>query len=178
MQTKDLILKKAVFADWEALYRNLWSREESARYMLWSVTASEVDAMERMRRTIAYQSDHDAWTVYEKKSGQAIGFCGVLPLEDGVYDETGIALGPEFTGRGYGKQILRALAEFVFQQKQGICFRAACRSENAPSRGMILSCGFTYTHSENRTDPKTGEDYVLQWYRLSAPDTGKKEESR
>ena len=35
IETKDLILKKAVFDDWEALYRNITSRPEAAEFMLW-----------------------------------------------------------------------------------------------------------------------------------------------
>ena len=32
-------------------------------------------------------------------------------LEPGIYEETGIALGPEFVKKGYGRQILTALLE-------------------------------------------------------------------
>jgi len=98
METHDLILKKAQFSDWEALYRNVWRHEETARYMLWTVTPSEEAAKERMHRTIAFQKDHDAFTVYEKASGEAIGWAGFTSLEPGVYEETSIALGPAFTG--------------------------------------------------------------------------------
>lgn len=30
METKDLILRKAVFEDWPAIWRNVWSRAETA----------------------------------------------------------------------------------------------------------------------------------------------------
>ena len=55
METKDLILGKARLSDWKAMYENVWSHPESARYMLWSVTTSEADARSRMERTIAFQ---------------------------------------------------------------------------------------------------------------------------
>ena len=38
IETDDLILDKAVFEDWRGIYQNVWSRPESARYMLWKVT--------------------------------------------------------------------------------------------------------------------------------------------
>ena len=55
METRDLILDKARFEDWEDMYRNVWSRPEPAQYMLWQVTASEEEAKARMERTIAWQ---------------------------------------------------------------------------------------------------------------------------
>lgn len=164
LRTRDLILKKPEFEDWRDIYRNLWSREESARYMLWNVTRSEEDAKRRMERTIAFQAEHTAWLVYEKESGQAIGFAGMEEISPGVYEDIGIAVGPEFTGRGYGKQILTALTDYAFSGLGADRFVASCRSENAPSRGMILACGFRYTHCENRIDPRNGLPYVLAFY--------------
>ena len=106
METKDLLLAKARFEDWADMYRNVWSRPETARYMLWQVTTSEEEAKTRMERTISWQSSHDVWTVYEKSSGQAIGWAGLAELSPGVWQETSIALGPDFVGRGFGRQIL------------------------------------------------------------------------
>ena len=56
LETPDLILDKAKFSDWEDLYRNVWSRPESARHMLWSLTTSEEDARIRIQKTIEYRS--------------------------------------------------------------------------------------------------------------------------
>ncbi len=166
LETKDLFLRTAQFDDWKDMYRNVWSREETARYMLWQVTTSEEDAMERMLRTIQFQSEHTAWTVFEKKSGQAIGFAGMLPAGDGIYEDCGVALGPEFVGQGYGKQILTALTDHAFEQLGAVAFVATCRTQNAASRGTILSCGFTFTHTEDRIDPRNDTPYVLEFYRL------------
>lgn len=41
LETKDLILKKGDFEDWHDMYVNLWSHDESARYMLWKPVHSE-----------------------------------------------------------------------------------------------------------------------------------------
>jgi len=164
-ETKDLILRHAVFEDWSDMYRNIWSREESARYMLWDVTTSEEEARARMERTMAFQKTHPCcWTVFEKKSGQAIGFAGMQSRPDGSFEESGIALGPEFVGQGYGKQLLNLLTDVAFRELGATRFISACRSENAPSRGMILGCGFTYTHEEACIDPRNGKGYTLEFY--------------
>ncbi len=77
LETDNLILKKAEFEDWKSMYRNVWSRLETAKYMAWRVTTDEEDAKARIQRTIKYQENYDTYLVYEKKSGQAIGFAGV-----------------------------------------------------------------------------------------------------
>ncbi len=107
METEDLILGKAKYEDWKSIYRNVWSRPETAKYMYWKLTTDEAEAKERIQRTVAWQQDHDAWLVYEKKSGQAIGFAGIKEIRPHIYEDAGIALGPEYVGKGYGKQILQ-----------------------------------------------------------------------
>ena len=168
IETNDLVLRKAQFDDWKDLYRNITSKAETARYMLWKVTDSEEEAKERMLRTIQFQSKNNAWIVCEKQCGQAIGWAGMLPVSDGVYEDCGIAVGPEFVGKGYGKQILNALTEYAFHQLGAKAFVASCRSQNAASRGMILSCGFTFTHTEDRVDPRDASPYKLEFYRLES----------
>ena len=168
IETQNLILKKAVFCDWKSLYENVWSREETARYMLWDVTPSEEAAKARMERTIAWQKTHHAWIVYHKKTDKAIGFAGLMEVEAGVWEDTGVALGPEYVGRGLGKQILRALMDYVFVTQKGRKLICTCRKENVPSRSVILACGLVYTHSELRVDPRTGEKYELEFFESAA----------
>lgn len=163
-ETQRLILKHPEFSDWEGMYRNLWCHPESAKYMLWNVTTCAQEAQERMRRSIAFQEGKTAWFVYEKCSGEPIGFAGFRQIGEGVYEDTGIALGPEFVGRGYGKELLRLLTEIAKQKHGAHRFVASCHSENHASRGMILGCGFHFTHQENRIDQRDGAPYILEFY--------------
>lgn len=164
LETPDLILHKPCFDDWLDLYRNVWSREETARYMFWDVTRSEEDAKDRMCRTIRYQATRPIWVVYEKESGKAIGFAGIEQIAPGVYEDAGIALGPEFTGKGYGTQILNALTDHAFRSLSAVKLRCACRTENIPSRRMLLRCGFRYTHTDQKVDPRNSEVCQLEYF--------------
>lgn len=169
-ETKDLILKKAVFEDWPDIYRNLWRHWESARYMLWNVTGSEEEAMDRMRRTLAWQAGHDhMYFVYEKACGKAIGFAGMKELAPGVWEEAGVGLGPDYVGRGYGGQILDALLQSAFSLGARE-FQASCREQNERSRRLILSRGFRPSGTERLTDERTGEEYTLLHFVLPAPE--------
>ena len=171
LETKDLILRKAEFDDWQDMYENVWSREETARHMLWDVTQSEEAARERMTRTVAYQQKNPtAYIVCERSSGKAIGFAGIMEIEPGVYEDCGVALGPEYVGRGYGKQILSALVELVFGDLCASKFICSCRSENEASRRLQLSCGFIFSHTEERIDPRNDTPYVLEFYKLEKTD--------
>ena len=163
METKDLRFAKARFEDWEDLYRNVWSRPETARYMLWRVTDSEEEARARMERTISWQSGHDVWTVYERSGGQAIGWAGLAELSPGVWQETSIALGPDFAGRGYGRQILELLMD-IARERGGTEFRCSARAENDASRALLRSCGFALTGTERKIDPRDGTPYLLEHY--------------
>lgn len=119
LETKDLVLKKAEFTDWKAIYKNLWMHEESARYMLWTPTKTEEDAKARMFRTIEFEKKPEnkyLFLVYLKETGEAIGFAGMREREPEIYEECGIALGPDFVRKGYGRQILNALTDEVKKQ--------------------------------------------------------------
>ena len=164
-ESKDLILRKAVQEDWRDMYENLWRHSESAKHMLWNITTSEPDAVARMERTLKFQASHDHhWLVVEKTSGKAIGFAGLEVLQPGVCGETGIAIGPAYIGKGYGKQILNALTDYARDRLDARKFVACCRTGNAASRGMQLGCGFQFSHLEEKTDPRNNAPYTLEYY--------------
>lgn len=163
LETQDLVMAKARFEDWRAMYRNVWSRTETARYMAWKVTASEEEARLRMRRTVEYGKTHDSWLVYEKKSGQAIGFAGVAEFAPRMFRDSGIALGPEYVGRGYGTQILQALMDYS-ASAGGKEFVYSTRADNAASKALALSCGFDYQYSEQKASRHGKEAYRLEVY--------------
>lgn len=163
IETKDLILRKAVFDDYMDIYQNLWRHEESARYMFWNITESIEDAISRMERTIDFQKSHKyALFVYEKKTDKAIGFAGMMEIEPGVYEETGIAIGPDFVHKGYGTQILNVLVDEA--KKEGAHkIMAACRIENEASHKMQMKCGFHFSHYKKVIDQRDNKEYTLEY---------------
>ena len=167
IETADLLLAKGRLSDWRGMYENVWSHAETARYMLWSVTTSEPDAIARMERTIRFQSEHDTYLVYDKHSLRPIGFAGLELLDAESCGETGIALGPAFVRRGYGKQIVQALcrrAKTVYGAKT---FIYSAREKNMASRALAASLGFQPFERETRLDERNGELYTLIRYRLA-----------
>ncbi|MBD5536050.1 MAG: GNAT family N-acetyltransferase [Lachnospiraceae bacterium] len=168
MEAKDIRLGKAKLEDWKDLYINIWSRPESARYMLWRVTENEEEAKVRIEKSVAWQEAHEAYTIYEKKSNQAIGFAGMTEIRPHVWEDTGIALGPDYVHKGYGKQVLRLLMERAASlgAAEFIC---SARSQNTASKALIASCGFSYQYSEPKTDPRDGTPYEVEFYGFTFP---------
>ena len=159
LETEDLVLDKAKRSDWEAIYRNVWSRPEIAEYTQWRVSTSEDDAKERILKTIEFQKSHDTYFVYEKASAKPIGFAGVEKLSPFVYEEAGICVGPDYTGKGFGKQILRCLMAYCKREFGAKEFVYSAREGNEASHRLAKSMGFHQIAVERRTDQQDGRDY-------------------
>lgn len=164
IETSDLILKKAVFDDWYAMYQSIWSHEESAKYMLWKVIATEEQAKLRMKKCLEVQEKSPFnWTVYEKKTGQAIGWAVVEEIEPGVFEDQGIAIGPAFVNKGYGKQIVNVIVDFLQNDLNAKKVIFSYRSNNIAAKKMLEACGFVYSHSIQKVDKRTGREYILEY---------------
>ncbi|MCR4632965.1 MAG: GNAT family N-acetyltransferase [Erysipelotrichaceae bacterium] len=161
IETKDLLLDKAKLSDHEKMYENVWRHPEAARYMFWKISEEESDALPRMERTIAFQKDHDTYLIYEKKSGEPIGFAGMERIDETTVREEGICLGPAFVARGYGRQVLQALIDRGKEVYHAENFIYSCRKENIASRKLAESFGFTKTGEEEKEDPRDGSSYTM-----------------
>lgn len=166
METKDLILRPGAADDWQDLYRNLWSREEVFRYMF---SKPSPDEEAGHKRTALYAEMHKEvkteFFVYEKASGQAIGIAGIKELKPGTWTITDIAIGPDFHGQGYGKQIVTALLNLAFEQgATEVAYDSF--AQNSASKQLALSCGFAYSHSEEAELQKDGKKVILDYYEV------------
>lgn len=167
LTTEDLILDKAKYSDWKDMYDNVWSRPESAKYMLWELTPDEEGARRRIERTIAFQKDHDAFLVYERTSRRAIGFAGVVQTGPHTYEDTGICVGPDYVRKGYGKQIVQRLMQFCRDERGAKEFVYTAREENEAANALARSLGLSLVGVEDRTDARDGHVYRLLEYRVA-----------
>lgn len=166
IETDSLILDKAKFSDWKEMYYNVWSQPESAKYMAWKISADEEDAKIRIMKTMEFQKAHDTYLVYEKSTGKAIGFAGVEETAPHIYQETGICLGPNYVGKGFGKQILQGLIQYCRNEFDAEEFIYSAREENEASNRLANLFGFKIISSEVKTDSRNGNKYTLLKYNL------------
>ena len=166
IETKDLILRQGSVGDWQDLYRNLWSREEVFRYLFSKPSRNEEAGR---NRTALYAEMHKEvateFFVCEKASGQAIGIAGIKEWQPRYWTVTDIAIGPDFQGKGYGNQIVRALLELPFKYG-AVEVNYDCFTQNDTSKRLALSCGFTYSHSEEAELLKNGKKVILDHYEV------------
>ena len=167
IETKDLILDKAKIEDLNSIYKNYWSHEETARYMLWAPCTSVEEARERLDKVIEFQKGKVAYFVYEKSSGQAIGMAAMLEIEPNIYEDGGIGIGKDFVGKGYGRQILNALIDYLFNEMNADKIICSCHTDNISSAKMQQSCGMHYTHSEMVTRKKDDLTYKADYYVIT-----------
>lgn len=168
LETKDLLLRQGSADDWRDLYLNLWSRADVFQYMF---NRPSPDETHGQKRTAAYAEMHKEvateFFVCEKISGQVIGIAGIKELSPKSWTVTDIAIGLDFQGKGYGKQILKALIDLAFVENGAKELAYDCFYENEASKKLAVACGFTYTHSEESELPKNGEKVILDYYKLT-----------
>ena len=88
-ETKNLIIKKGCMEDAYDMHVNIWSQEESAKYMLWRVSENLDQSKSRIVKWLDRQKDNDDWFVYDKNTNKAIGFCGINKLDENNQALTG-----------------------------------------------------------------------------------------
>ena len=168
MITEDLIIRKARKDDLQAIWNNVWRDERIARWMYWCITASLSDAIDRLERTIRYQSSHDAFFICRRDNDEAIGLAGIREEAEGIWHESGICIATAHQQKGYGRQVVEALMKLVFEEKKGKKLIYSCLKENEPSRQLALGCGLKYLNEEKVFWEKDGSERIIENYRLTA----------
>ena len=165
LETKDLILDKGKIEDWKTLYENVWKHDETARYMMWSASHTEEEGYEMTQNYIKMQEvNPTAYIVYEKEGRVPIGFAGMRETDKGIFEDSGIAVGVSYTGKGYGKQILSALLSQAFEELGAQKFIYSCWAENIPSNKLAESAGLKFSHSEEAIDRRSGKAITMNYY--------------
>lgn len=147
IETQNLILRKAKKEDLDKIWNNIWKDEKIAETMLWKPTKTYEEALQRLERTIKYQEANYAYFVCLKENDEAIGFAGVKEIEENVYEESGICIATKCQGKGYAKEVLKALEYLVFEELKANKFIYGCFKNNQKSKKVCLSQGFKFLSS-------------------------------
>ena len=162
--TENLVLRKARKSDLEKIWENVWKDEKIAENMLWKPTKKYEDAVERLNRTIKYQAENIAYFICLKSNDEPIGFAGIKEKETGIYEESGICIAGKYQGKGYGKEVVKALKQLVFEKLNGNRFLYGCFSNNEKSKKVCISQGFKYLSSENKIREWDNKEFIVDYY--------------
>lgn len=168
IETKDLILKILTLADAKDIFNNYWRHKITAQYMLWKPLETQEEADELITNVIEFQKNGTSFCVYLKANGEAVGLAGVKDIGNGIIEDSGIGIGPSFTGYGYGTQITSALITFAFENLNTKLIRFSCFIDNIPSARMMEKCGFKFKYlSEENTRKWDGKKYISKIYEIT-----------
>jgi aminoglycoside 6'-N-acetyltransferase len=158
MVTARLLLRRSRPGDAEAIsaYR---SDPTVHRYQGWDRTDPEGirTEIERMAERSPGDLGWVQFSVEERDGGRLVGDVGISPAEDepGVI-KLGYTMAPEFQGRGYATEAVRALIGYAFDTLGADVIRAYASAENLPSirvaekAGMKLVERFERRHGGER----------------------------
>lgn len=158
----NIILRKACFDDYKAMYKDIWSNEEIYKWMFFKPTFSIDLAIDRIKRTIEYQKTHYSYYIILKKTNEVIGFCGVNEIEPFIYEETGICIASKYQNKGYGKEVLKLLLDLVFNKLNGQMFEYSYISNNLKSKHLALSFNFKYKSQEVIVRPWDKKEMIVE----------------
>ena len=165
--TEHLILRKAKEEDLESIWKNVWSDERLNEMMFWEVSKTKEEAFDRLQRTIEYQKENDNFFVCLKDTDEVIGFAGVRKIYDNAYEDSGICVAKDYQGKGYGKEIVKALLDYAFYQLDGAIFYYSCFIENDASRNLCKHFGFSFSYSQEQIRSRDQKKVKLEFYTLT-----------
>ena len=158
---KDIILRKAEENDYKSMLYHIWSDKDVYDRMLFQPNFTEEEALARCRRSILYQKDNFAWFVALKSTNEAIGLCAIRENGAGHFEESGICVGKEFWGRGFGTEIVSLLLDLSFNNLCAEDFRYGFFSDNLRSEKLAKKFGFTYDRTEKMIRPWDGAEKTV-----------------
>ena len=113
------------------------------------------------------QANPAVYFVYEKNCKDPIGYAGMKETSKDVFEDSGIAVGPAYTGKGYGKQILSALLHQASAEFGAEKFIYSCWEENVPSNRLAKSVGLHFSRAEETVDPRSGKVFTMNYYEMN-----------
>jgi RimJ/RimL family protein N-acetyltransferase len=87
--------------------------------------------------------------VFEKESGEFLGWCGVWRLKETNELEIGYAIAGRFWNRGYATEAARAFLRYAFENIKPDLVTAVAEPENLASRRVMEKLGMKYALTGN-----------------------------
>jgi ribosomal-protein-alanine N-acetyltransferase len=144
-----VVLRPPERGDWQA-----WSelRADSRRFLTPWEPSWSADTLTRgafRRRLMRYGADWRGdqsynFFLFRRDDEVLVGGIGLSNIRRGVAEtgSLGYWIGERYARRGYMTGGLRLILGFAFQRLKLHRVEAACLPHNAPSRGLLLKCGF------------------------------------
>lgn len=142
-ETGRCLIRETTVEDVEDFYR-IYSHPSITKYMedLYPEVEQEKEYVREYIEKVYSFYGFGVWTVVEKVSGQVIGRAG-LSYREGYGDpELGFIIGVPWQGRGYAKEVCRAVLSYARTALEFTRVQALVETENAASLHLCGQLGF------------------------------------
>jgi len=161
IETERLLIRATREADGPACLE-IWLDDEMGRYMA-DPPREKADENE-LNFAVGIEND-DSWypmVVIHKASGDFLGTCSIVPMEDGKCWDLGYAVHKRYWRQRYATEMLSALIQLG--KSRGVeSFTAKVAQENAASNALLKSLGFKIC-KDSGSFRKHGTDIVYAEY--------------
>lgn len=166
LKSDRLVLRRVIREDAESYFRNLGSREEVTRGMLWNPHADLSESVASIEKTLRRYGEGRCyrWAITEKGSDELIGIIELLRFEESDRScSFAYMLSPKVWGRGYGTEVLKTVFRFAFEEMGVEVIRADHFADNPASGRAMEKAGMTLVGQEKGKYVKNGiaHDAVL-----------------
>ena len=174
IEGENIVLRKARLDDLDNILNNIWSKEDVFKTMLFKPTTIKDEAIDRLVRTTNFQACNYGYFIAKKDTNEAIGFCGIKEIQEGVYEECGICVTSIYQGKGYGKETLALLLDLVFNKLNGKEFRYSLFKDNEKSRGLLRRYFFEFNKEYNIVRSWDNKEFISEEFILTKENYHKK----
>ena len=160
-QTERLLIRGTREADGPACL-DIWLDDEMGKYMA-DPPREKADEAE-LNFAVGIEND-DSWypmVVLHKATGDFLGTCSIVPMDDGTRWDLGCAVHKKYWRQGYATEILAKLIE-LGKEKGVKSFSANVAKANIASNAVLIKLGFR-VWKDTGSFKKRGTDIVYPEY--------------
>jgi RimJ/RimL family protein N-acetyltransferase len=148
--TPRLRLRGFEATDAEAMH-HLMAEEGVLRYF----PSTKAPSLERVRSMIVWFQNHwqqrgyGDWVVETRESGEVMGRCGLLYIQDTAETEIDFLLGKPFWGQGFATEAAKAALQFGLEEHNFAAVVGIVHPENLASQRVLEKLGMRQTMRTN-----------------------------
>lgn len=166
LQTERLILKGISEEDIDFIFQQ-FSNDEVNRYLYDAEPTKTRQDAEDIMHMYTQQKETKAyrWIITLKSDNTKIGTLGFhIWKRETQTCEIGYDLQPNFWGKGYGKEAVKAMLDYIVPTLELNSITACIYEENIASSALVKSLGFADSQ-EQRTERFRGKEYLHSIYK-------------
>ena len=161
IETKRLLIRGTRESDGPACLE-IWLDDEMGKYMADPPKDKADDAELNFAVGIENQDGWYPMVVFHKITGDFLGTCSIVPMDDGKRWDFGYAVHKKYWRQGYATEILQKLIE-LGKEKGVKVFSANVAKENVASNAVLKKLGFS-VWKDTGSYRKRGTDIIYSEY--------------